>query len=104
MAEISSNARKMMRKALGINHMNPIVNRNRYFQSKQARAWMTWADLVRKGYAAYEPAKEGTLDFFAVTGRGFDAIRQTGEAASIHEDAAMRLLNSHPSVGKDITA
>jgi hypothetical protein len=104
MAEISSHARTMMRKALGINHMNPIVSRNRYFQSKESRAWVIWADLVRKGYAAYEPAKEGTLDFFSVTGKGFDAIRQTGEAASINEDAAMRLLNSHPSVGTDITA
>jgi hypothetical protein len=104
MAEISSDARTMMRIALGLNSRNTVAHRNRYFLSKQSRAWVIWADLVRKGYAAYEPAKEGDFDFFSVTGKGFDAIRLSGEAASITEDAAMRLLNSHPSVGTDITA
>lgn len=103
MSDISSDARQMMRHALGLSATNKLAYRNRYFLSKKSRGWVIWASLVQKGLAIYMPAKEGDFDFFAVTTAGFNAVRLPGEKADGEEIVDMRQYDKHPSVKTDIT-
>lgn len=97
MSEISEKERAFIRHALGLTR-SKIAYRNRYHAG--GKDVETGLALTAKGMAIHiSPSKDFPDDFFAITTRGFEAARASGETLDREEAIAIRRWDQRAFIG-----